>query len=135
MSVLRKAIAVLIALRGLTNLGKPFREGSRFVVLGRLRDGIATSVAAPLVGIAIVVYAWGLWRGRPWARLPAVVFAVWATLNVVLFPLFEPLPASLPRWSYALFAIPGIVGPWLAVWLLRRPDAQDQPPTMVARRA
>ena len=119
MDALRKILAVLFALRGLTNFAKPFRGG--FVILGRLMEGgVATTVVAPLVGVLIVVYAWGLWHARAWARPLGVAYAVWATLNVVLFWLIEGVPPQFAPWMYAAFAVPGIVGPWLAVWLLGR---------------
>lgn len=121
MTALRKLIAVAIALRAITNLGRPFGAGSGFVVLGHLLTGAgAIRVAAPLFGVAMLVYAVGLWQARPWARPVAIAYALWATANVVLFPVYEALPPTLPGWTYGLFAVPGIVGPWLAVWLLRR---------------
>jgi hypothetical protein len=92
MDALRKLLAVLIALRGLTNFAKPF--GGGFVILGRLmHGGVATTVVAPVVGVVMLVYAYGLWQARSWA---------------------------LPLGMYVLFAVPGIVAPWLAVWLLGR---------------
>jgi hypothetical protein len=114
----RKVIAVLIALRALTNLGKPFGSGSGFVVLGRLFHGVASSVVAPLFGLVMLVYAYGLWRARRYARGLGIVYAVWSTVNIVLFPFVEGIPARFAPWMYALYAVPGIVGPWLAVWLL-----------------
>jgi hypothetical protein len=48
-----------------------------------------------------------------------VAFALWSTLNVLLFPLVEGLPTNIAPALYALFAIGGIAGPWLAVWVLR----------------
>jgi hypothetical protein len=113
----RRIVAVLIALRALTNFGKPFRPGSAFVIFGRLYGGVAATVVAPLVGGAMLVFAWGLWHGRPWARPAAIVYAIWATANVVLFPVFEGVPAQFAPWMYAVFAVPGIVVPWLAVRL------------------
>jgi hypothetical protein len=118
--VARKVLAVLIALRALTNLGKPFGEGSGFVVLGRLLHGMASTIVAPLFGLAMLVYAYGLWYQRSWARPLGVAYAAWATVNVVLFPILEGVPAQFPAWTYVLFAVPGIVVPWLAVWLLGR---------------
>jgi len=117
---LRRLVAVLIALRAATNFGKPFSDTSAFVILGKLMHGMATTVVAPLVGLAMLLYAWGLWQGRAWARPLAVVYAIWATANVVLFPIVEGVPAKWAPWMYSIFAIPGIVIPWLAVWLLRR---------------
>ena len=115
---LRKVLAVLIALRGLTNFAKPFGVGG-FVVLGSLMHGFACTVVAPLVGAVMLVYAWGLWAARPFALPLGVVYAIWATLNVVLFPIVEGVPAKFAPWMYLLFAVPGIVGPWLAIWFLR----------------
>lgn len=123
MTALRRVLAALIGLRGLTNFGKPFGMGSGFVVAGRLMHGFAATVVAPLFGVAIVVYAWGLWRARPWAFPAAVAYALWATVNVVLFPVFEPMPQGVGAGAYAVFATAGIVGPWLAAWLARRRGA------------
>jgi len=115
---MRKLVAALIVLRALTDFGKPFQPGSGFVVLGRLlHDPPWTTIVAPLFGLAMCVYAVGLWRGRAWAVPAGAAYAVWATLNVVLFPLREGVPARFAPWMYGVFAVPGIVVPWLAVWL------------------
>jgi hypothetical protein len=119
--LLRRILAVLIALRAATNFQKPFSDTSGFVILGKLMHGVATTVVAPLFGIAMLVYAWGLWQGRAWARPLAVAYALWATANVVLFPIIEGVPSKWAPWMYSIFAVPGILIPWLAVWLLRRP--------------
>jgi hypothetical protein len=121
MTTARQLVAVLIALRAVTNLGKPFRPGAAFVMLGRLRRGIAATVVAPLFGIAMLVYAALLFRGHPAARPLAVAYALWATVNVVLFPLLEGVPPQFGPWMYAFFAVPGVVVPWLAV-LLAKPS-------------
>jgi hypothetical protein len=123
LDIVRKALAVLIGLRGLTNFGKPFSQRAGFVAFGKLTHGVGATVVAPLVGLVIVVYAWGLWQKRPWARPLGVVFALWSTLNVLLFPLVEGVPSNIAPALYALFAIGGIAGPWLAVWLLRADTA------------
>jgi hypothetical protein len=114
----RRLLAALIALRALTNFGKPF--GGGFVIFGRLLHGVASTVVAPLFGVAMLVYAYGLWQARPFALPLGIAYAVWATLNVVLFPILEGVPPQFSPWMYGLFAVPGIVGPWLAVWLLRQ---------------
>ena len=115
---LRKLLAASIALRSLTNFAKPFVAGSRFVIVGRLCGGVASAVIAPLFGIAMLIYAAGLWSARPWARPVAVFYALWATVNVVLFPFLEGVPPRFSPWMYLVFAVPGIVIPWLAVWAL-----------------
>jgi hypothetical protein len=118
--LLRRIIAVLIVLRAATNFGKPFSPGSAFVVFGTMMRGLASSVVAPLFGIAMLVYAWGLWQNRPWAHPLAVLYAIWATANVVLFPIREGVPSRWAPWMSSIFAIPGIAIPWLAAWLTRR---------------
>ena len=117
MTTARKAVAVLIALRALTNFGKPFRPGAAFVILGRLRQGVAATVVAPVFGLAMLVYAALLFRGDARARPLAIAYAIWATVNVVLFPLREGVPAQFAPWMYLVFAVPGIVVPWLGVRL------------------
>jgi hypothetical protein len=117
-TTVRRILAVLIALRGATNFGKPFAMGSGFVVFGQLRGGLFATVVAPLFGLAMLVYAYGLWAARPFARPLGIAYAVWATINVVVFPLVESIPGGIGPMGYLVFAIPGIVGPWLAVWLL-----------------
>ena len=118
--LMRRIIAVLLVLRAAPNFGKPFTPGSGFVVLGAMRRGLTSTVLAPLFGVAMLVYAWGLWQNRSWARPAAVLYALWATANVVLFPIVEGVPSRWAPWMYSIFAIPGIVIPWLAVWLTRR---------------
>jgi hypothetical protein len=117
MGALRRILAALIALRGVTNFGKPFGAGTGLVVFGRLMHGMWSTVVAPLLGVAILVYAWALWQARPSALPLGVVYAIWSTVNVLLFPVFEVMPPSVTPGRYAVFAVAGIVGPWLAVWL------------------
>ena len=114
--VLRKVLAVLIALRAVTNFGKPFEPESGFVIFGALLGGAWTTVVAPLFGAAMLAYALLLWQDRRAARPLGVAYALWATANVVLFPLAEGVPAQFQPWMYAMFAVPGIAVPWLAVW-------------------
>jgi hypothetical protein len=121
---MRKLVAALILLRALTNFGKPFQPDSGFVILGRLLHGAPwTTVVAPAFGLAMCVYAGGLWRARRWAIPAGIAYAVWATFNVVSFPIVEGIPARFAPWMYVLFAVPGVVVPWYAVRLARR-DAE-----------
>ena len=122
MTTLRKVIAVLLVLRASTNFPKPFSETARFVVLGHLMGGLWSHVVAPLFGVAMLVYAWGLWKARPWALPVGIAYAIWATVNVVAFPLVEGVPERFSPWMYGLFAVPGVVVPWLAVWASTRND-------------
>src|SRR5262249_59819328 len=94
MNALRRTLALLIAIRGLTNFGKPFGAGSGLVVFGRLMHGVWSTVVAPLLGVVILVYAWTLWQARPAARPLGIAYAIWATVNVLLFPVLQAMPPS-----------------------------------------
>jgi len=120
MDIARRVVAVLIALRALTNFAKAFNPAAGLVVLGSLRHGLVNTVVGPVFGVLMVVYAVGLWQARSWARPAAIAYAIWATLNVVLFPFVEGIPARFSQPLYLVFAIPGIAVPWLAVWLAGR---------------
>jgi hypothetical protein len=120
MDALRKVLAVLIVIRSLTNFGKPFDPNSGFVVLGRLMHGAPwTTLIAPLFSVGMIAYAWTLWQKRPIALPLAISYAIWATINVVMFPIVEGVPPRFAPWMYPIFAVPGIVLPWLAAWLAR----------------
>jgi hypothetical protein len=70
--------------------------------------------------VAIVVYAVGLWQARRWALPLGIAYAIWSTINVIAFPIVEGVPARFAPWMYGVFAVLGIAGPWVAVWLLAR---------------
>ena len=120
LDIVRKALALLIGLRGLTNFGKPFSEHAGFVAFGKPHARCRRHGGRAAVGLAIVVYAWGLWQARPWARPLAVAFAAVVDPQRAALPARRGPAAATSRPAlYALFAIGGIAGPWLAVWLLR----------------
>jgi hypothetical protein len=118
MTLALRIIAVLIALRGSTNVFKPFGSGSAFVFFGQMLPH--TSVLGPLVGIFMLIYAYGLWTLRGFALPMGVAYAVFATLNIVLFYFYNELPAGWGPGAYLLFALVGIAVPWAAVVLLQR---------------
>jgi hypothetical protein len=117
-STLLRILALLIAFRGLGNVLKPLGTGSGIVALGKLLP--PTSLLAPAVGLYMIVYAVGLWQGRRFALATGVLYALWATLNIVLFPIVEGLPPRIAPWMYAIYGVGGVALPWAAVWLLRQ---------------
>ena len=116
-----RALALLIAFRGVGNLLKRFGTGSGLVVFGHLwpRD----TLLAPVLGLLMIVYAYGLWREAAWALPLGVAYAVFATANLILFPVFTPMP-QIPLWLYGIYVIGGIAMTWGAVWLLLRVRAR-----------
>lgn len=117
MASLLRALAVLLALRGVANLFKPFGAGSGMVFFGQLLP--VTSPVGPIVGLVMLAFAAGIFMRKRWGVTIGALYAAFATLNVILFPIVTGL-GDLPVWFYVLFAAGAIVAPWTAVVLLRR---------------
>ncbi len=110
-------LAILIGLRGALNLLKRFGTGSGFVFFGHLLP--PDTLLAPLFGVAMIAYAWGLWTRAGWAIPLGVAYATFATANLLLFPVYQSL-GQIPAWMYAIYLVGGIAMCWGAVWLLWR---------------
>jgi len=113
-----RILAVLIALRGVGNLLKRFGAGSGLVFFGQLLP--RETLLAPLLGLVMLVYACGLWRESTWALPLGIVYAVFATVNLLLFPFVTGLPQGVAPALYAVFVVGGVVMCWGAVRLLQK---------------
>jgi hypothetical protein len=118
MTQLLKLLAVLFAGRGVMNLLKRFGTGSGLVFFGHLLP--PDTWIAPALGIAMIAYGYGLWTRAGWAIPLGIAYAVFATANLLLFPVFTPMPERIPMWAYALYVVGGIALSWGSVWLLRQ---------------
>jgi hypothetical protein len=119
-----RVFAVLIALRALTDVFKPFSTGARLVFFGVFLGGWLNAIIAPLLGIFMLVYAWGLWNERRFALPMGVAYAIFATINMLAFPIFNSPPERFGYTGYALFVLFGLAVSWGAVWLLSQRKAQ-----------
>src|SRR5262245_33487483 len=109
-AVATKAIAIVIGLRALMNLGKPFSAGG-LVFFGKLLSGIPNLVLAPALGIYMLLLAYGMWTLRRFALPMSVVYAVFVILNILLFPAFQTIPGGWSWGAYmATFGLLGIAG-------------------------
>jgi hypothetical protein len=115
-----RVLAVLIALRSLMNLGKPFGTGSGLVFLGFLLTGPAMWVLAPALGIYMLVWTWGLWGLRSYAVPMGFAYLALVTVNLVGFPLTEGLREGITLPMYGVYALVAFGAPALALWLLIR---------------
>jgi hypothetical protein len=113
-----RVLAVLIALRALTDVFKPLGKGSGLVFFGRLLTGTANTILAPLLGLFMLVLAYGMWRMRLFALPMAIAYAVFVPVNMALFVFIEGLPKGFGPISYALFVIVGVGATSGAAWLL-----------------
>lgn len=118
MVLLLRIFAALFALRGLTNVLKPLGTGSTMVFFGQKLP--ITHPLGPLVGVFLLVYAYGLWSRRSFAVPMGIGYAIFATLNVALFYALQGLPDGFNGIGYLAFAVIAIGVPWAAPLLLRR---------------
>ena len=113
-----RVFAVLIAVRALTDVLKPLGAGSGFVFFGKFLTGMACYILAPIVGVLMLVYAYGLWQLRRFALPMGVAYGALVTINLVVFPILQGLPARFNVLAYVAFALVGLAVSWGAVWLL-----------------
>jgi hypothetical protein len=117
-TLILRLCAVLIGLRGVVNLFKSLGAGNAMVAFGYTLP--PDSLLAPLIGVAMIALAIGLWTRRRWALPLAVGYAVFASLNIILFPLVSGLHPPVTGGRYVAFAFGGLIIVWGAVALLRR---------------
>src|SRR5258706_11739550 len=96
-----RVLAALIAVRSLGNLGKPLGTGSGLVFLGYLLTGPVMWVLAPLLGLYMLVWAYGLWHLRAVAVPMGLAYSALVVVNVIGFPLHQSLPAGATLPMYA----------------------------------
>jgi hypothetical protein len=118
MTTALNVLAALFAGRGLMNVLKRFGTGSGFVFFGQLLP--PDTLLAPVFGVAMLAYACGLWTRAGWAVPLGAAYGVFATANLLLFPLFNLMPERIAPWMYAIYVVGGIALSWGTVWLLRR---------------
>lgn len=117
LTVLR-VLAALIAVRSLGNLGKPLGTGSGLVFLGYLLTGPLMWVLAPLLGLYMLVWAYGLWHLRAFAVPMGLAYIALVVVNVIGFPLHQQLPAGATLPMYAVYALVAVGTPALALAIL-----------------
>ncbi len=123
-----RVCAILIALRALTDVLKPLGAGSGFVFFGKFLTGTACHVLAPIVGVLMLVYAYGLWQLRRFALPMGIAYGVLVLINLVVFPMLQGLPNGFNTPAYIAFGAIGLGVSWAAVWLLAQ---RRQAPTCV----
>ena len=115
-----RVIAVLIALRAMTNVLKPFGAGSGLVVFGFFLKGPEVSILGPLVGFYMLAMAWGYWSEKPWALPMGIAYVVYVAVNLVGFYVTVGIPPEFNAAGYVVFTVIALVVPSAAVWLLRQ---------------
>lgn len=97
--------AVLFALLAVSNLLKPFQiegEQTGFVLFGQRLSGTANTLAGPLFGLYLLVYAYGIWHKKRFALPLSHAYALYVVLNLLLFIANNTRP---PGIRYVIFGI------------------------------
>ena len=90
-------LAILITILAISDILKPFHlEGptTGLVFLGHRLSGTPNAIMGLAMGIILLVYAAGIWRMRRYAIYLGYAYAVYVTLNLVLFTMNNPAPTS-----------------------------------------
>jgi hypothetical protein len=79
--------ALLFVLMAISNFGKPFSHnpGVGFVFFGTRLLGTANLIIAPIFGIMLVVYAYGILAMRKFALPLGIFYAAYVIVNMALF--------------------------------------------------
>jgi hypothetical protein len=96
-------LALLLALMALSNFGKTFthHSGVGFVFFGMRLSGTANMIVAPIFGIIIAVYVYGILAMRKFALLLGIVYAAYVIVNMALFVLRYHGTAVMQEHSWA----------------------------------
>ena len=97
--------AVLFGILAISNFLKPFQMGGAetgFVFFGRRLSGTPNTIAGPLFGMYLLIYAVGIWRMRRFALAMGYAYAGYVILNLILFNMRNETP---PGIGYMIFGI------------------------------
>jgi hypothetical protein len=121
-------LAVLFGILGVTDILKPFHlEGATtgLVFFGQRLSGMADAILGPVLGIILVYYAAGIWRMRRYALYLGFVYAVYVTINLILFTVRNPPPASQSERIFGfVYVILALAFSWGSAIILSRRKAE-----------
>jgi hypothetical protein len=109
-------LAILFAILAISYILKPLHlEGptTGLVFFGRRLSGTPNAILGPILGIFLLAYAAGIWRMRGYALPLGYAYAIYVTINLVLFSTRNPPPASQ---GDMIFGIVYIVGALALSW-------------------
>jgi hypothetical protein len=83
--------AVCFGLLALSNFLKPLHLGGQtFIFFGSPLWGVANAIIAPLFGIFLTIYTYGIWTMRRFALGMGHAYAVYVILNGAIFRMNDP---------------------------------------------
>ena len=117
-------LAILFAILAVTDILKPLHlEGptTGLVFFGKRLSGVPNAILGPILGIFLLTYAAGIWRMRRYAISLGYAYAIYVTINLVLFSIRNPPPASQGERIFGLvYVVLALASSWGTAVLLRR---------------
>jgi hypothetical protein len=112
-------MAVLFALLAVSNLTKALQHRNNPQVGGIVIFGVrfetlaANLLLGGLMGLVLALYAYGLWKLKPWVAPLSIAYAFYVPVNLALFWYFQTSPEIPPlgfMLGYLAIALTGSVG-------------------------
>ena len=101
-------LAILFAILAVSDILKPLHlEGATtgLVFFGKRLSGTPDAILGPILGIILLIYAAGIWRMRRYALYLGYAYAIYVTINLALFSMRNPPPASQGEMIFGLVYI------------------------------
>jgi hypothetical protein len=101
-------LAILFAILAVSDILKPLHlEGATtgLVFFGKRLSGTPDAILGPILGIILLIYAAGIWQMRRYALYLGYAYAIYVTVNLVLFSVRNPPPASRGEMIFGLLYI------------------------------
>jgi len=120
-------LAILFAILAVSDILKPLHlEGATtgLVFFGKRLSGTPDAILGPLLGIFLLVYAAGIWRMRRYAMYVGYAYAIYVTINLALFSVRNPPPASQGEMIFGIvYIVLALALSWGTAILLSRHQA------------
>jgi hypothetical protein len=120
-------LAILFAILAVTDILKPFHlEGptTGLVFFGKRLSGVPDAILGPILGIILLTYAAGIWRMRRYALYLGFAYAIYVTINLIVYTATNPPPPSRDEVIFGIvYSILALVFSWGTAILLNRRKA------------
>ena len=117
-------IAILFAILAVSDILKPLHlEGptTGLVFFGKRLSGMPDAILGPILGIFLLTYAAGIWWMRRYAMFLGYAYAIYVTINLILFSARNPPPASRGEMIFGVaYIVFALAFSWGTVVLLSR---------------
>ncbi len=121
-------LAILFAILAVSDILKPLHlEGATtgLVFFGKRLSGAPDAILGPILGIFLLIYAAGIWRMRRYAIPLAYAYAIYVTLNLVLFTVRNTQPTSASEKIFGIvYVVLALAFSWGTARLLSRRKAE-----------